>query len=118
MSMEMRKILDFTFVNETKNSRNGFSHVSHVLYNGHEIGYGKVNYLNRTWEYYRYQTSMTRAMDNLIESRLDDLKFWFMNEKGYGKLTADRRKEFEAYAEKDETLNNYYQIRNELRKED
>lgn len=44
-------------------TRNGFKHEATILKNGQEVGFAKVNYLNRTWEAYEYQTAISNAID-------------------------------------------------------
>ena len=41
---------------ETVNTRNGFKHVGNLYHNGIEIASTKINYINRTWETYEYET--------------------------------------------------------------
>jgi hypothetical protein len=45
-------------------TRNGFKHEATILKNGSQVGFAKVNYLNRTWEAYEYQTAIQKAIDN------------------------------------------------------
>ena len=58
---------NFEIKNESRNRRNGFSHDSTLLFNGVEIGKASVHWSNRTWESYRFQTSMLRVVDEAIE---------------------------------------------------
>ena len=58
---------NFEIKNKSRNRRNGFSHDSTLLFNGVEIGKASVHYYNRTWESYRFQTSMLRVVDEAIE---------------------------------------------------
>jgi len=43
-------------------TRNGFKHEATILKNGSEVGFAKVNYLNRTWEAYEYQTAIKKLL--------------------------------------------------------
>ena len=77
--MDIRKIKklenmkhEFQFVNEWGRTRNGFYHKStlFMLYdNGGscDVNTAKVNYLNRTWESYNFQTSMQRCVLDFID---------------------------------------------------
>ena len=58
---------NFEIKNESRNRRNGFSHDSTLLFNGVEIGKASVHWYNRTWEDYRFKTSMLRVVDEEIE---------------------------------------------------
>ena len=59
----------YLFVNQTRCHRSGFTHVSIVMRNNCEIAEGKAHWVNRTWEYYRYELSMKNAVYNLIEEQ-------------------------------------------------
>ena len=61
------KFKNFEIKNKSRNRRNGFSHDSTLLFNGVEIGKASVHYYNRTWEDYRFKTSMLRVVDEAIE---------------------------------------------------
>ena len=61
--------LDLTVVCETQNTRNGFRHLATVPY---QVGStrlitAKVNYINRTWERFQYETVLDRIGDALLE---------------------------------------------------
>ena len=61
------KLKNFEIKNKSRNRRNGFSHDSTLLINGVEIGKASVHYYNRTWESYRFQTSMLKVVNETIE---------------------------------------------------
>ena len=71
------------------------------------IGQGKVNYLNRTWEWYHFQTSMIRAVENRIAERRDRLESIYRRNNGIKRMTAAKRGEFEKICEADETIRLY-----------
>lgn len=116
--MEIKKIEMngnvYEFVNETKDTRHGFAHVSTLLINNYEAMKHRCNYLNRTWERYRYQTSMKGCMCDLIEELIERLKEQFMTVNMYGKMTDKRRKEFENVLKSNELYNEYVAVKNEL----
>ena len=105
----------YTFVNETVNTRNGFAHISRLFIDGIQVSENKVNYLNRTWEQYRYQTAMMGAVHKLIKERKDDLERAFKHANGIKKMTESRRKELEDIWNKDEFLDEYYELYNAIR---
>ena len=45
----------------------GFSHDSTLFFDGVEIGKASAHWVNRTWEDYRYKTSMLKVVDEHIE---------------------------------------------------
>lgn len=52
---------------EWVNTRNGFKHVATLLLDGREQESVKINYLNRTWERYEYESVLKKLHD---ESRV------------------------------------------------
>lgn len=59
------------FVNEYENSRNGFNHKTTAFRGAYEYGTYKVHYINRTWEMYTYQSSMSNAVSTIYEEELN-----------------------------------------------
>ena len=86
----------FTFVCESKNTRNGFKHECSLFINNYHSFDGVCYYLNRTWEKYRYQSVMLRAVANMRDYYADCIKCEFMHENNYTRLTAKRRGELNA----------------------
>lgn len=118
--MEIKKInvngRQYEFVNESRNTRNGFAHDTTLFINNCERVNQTCHYLNRTWECYRYQTVMLKAINTLEGWQIDRLTTKFKNEKGYAKLTAKRKEELNSILETDELLKEYKEVKNELRK--
>ena len=79
-----------TVVARSEKTRNGFKHVVDLYIDGDLVDSAKVNYLNRTWESYEYQT----ALKKLIE----DTTHLSEEEKGQGmqftkdRITVERKK--------------------------
>ena len=68
--MEIRKLKNgYQFVNESGYTRNGFYHKSTLFQDNREVTSAKVNYINRPWECYSYQTSMRMAVSDYIEEK-------------------------------------------------
>lgn len=70
--MELKKVItkngnEYIIINEFINTRNGFAHKSTLTKNGYEIESHRVNYINRTWECYTYQTSMRGLINKIME---------------------------------------------------
>lgn len=64
LKMKIFKLDDvFSIVCETKDTRNGFCHIAVLLCNGNEREKAKCNYLNRTWEYFTYETVILKLVD-------------------------------------------------------
>lgn len=64
------KVNNCIYVCWTTKTYNGFAHTCKVIDadKNIELATAKVNYLNRTWESYRYQTVMKRAQDRLHDA--------------------------------------------------
>lgn len=100
--MEIRKFTvgdyDYEFVCESGNTRNGFYHKASLFKSNKDsswkIAESKVNYLNRTWESYRYQTAMSNALYDYSNERYERLLKDFKNSRGYAKMTQKRYDEF------------------------
>jgi hypothetical protein len=75
-------------------TRNGFKHTATLLLNGIERENVKVNYLNRTWESYEYQTVLNKLIDNskiLTDQEKEKAKNYIKNYKeqnSFGALSA------------------------------
>lgn len=113
--MDIRKIKklenmehEFQFVNEWGRTRNGFYHKStlFMLYdNGGscDVNTAKVNYLNRTWESYNFQTSMQRCVLDFIENRFYYFIKDYKDENGISRLPKNKRTELKQEFEKLDT---------------
>jgi len=53
-----------TIVANASKTRNGFKHTATLYIDGVEVDSAKVNYLNRTWESYEFQTVMQKLVDS------------------------------------------------------
>lgn len=71
--METKKVMvlgkEYLFVNESIGNRSGFVHRSTLMENDREVATYKIQYINRTWESYRYQSVMMGLVYNLIDSK-------------------------------------------------
>lgn len=112
----LKKIDNYTFVCNSRNTRSGFAHDCTLYEGDYEIATATCHYINRTWECYRYQTVMLKAINTLEGWQIDRLTTKFKNEKGYAKLTAKRKEELNSILEADELLKEYKEVKNELKK--
>lgn len=108
---------NITFVNESKNTRNGFKHVSDLYLDGscYPISTGVRYYLNRTWEYYQYQSSMIEAVEQLIAEKTADIKRNLKERNGWKIINDNRYKVVNAAVENDEQINFYNSILEHLK---
>ena len=71
--MENVNVNGYEFENEYGETRNGFYHKTILKdKNGNEIADYRINYLNRTWERYTFQTVMMGCISSLIENKFVD----------------------------------------------
>ena len=103
------------FINHWRKTRSGFAHDTSLYINGRPICDATCNYLNRTWEWYRYQTVMLEAAqkagDDLYKRELP----YFKRKNQYDKLTAKRKQEFESYLNTLADYQLYTNIKNYLK---
>lgn len=104
----------YIFVNESKGTYNGFKHISKLFKNNYLLNESKVNYINRTWEYYTFQTSMKKCIYELIELKKEDLRARFKQDKNINKITKKYDKELNKYFKSDLQLKRYYKIYKKL----
>ena len=93
----LKKIDNYTFVCNSRNTRSGFAHDCTLYEGDYEIATATCHYLNRTWECYQYQTVMHKAVRNAMDNIENSCLFVFKREKGYEKMTAKRKEEFEKF---------------------
>ena len=103
----IRKITDgesealFTFECDTRNYSHGFVHrcdLRGVDFHGGLISaHNKCTYYNRTWEEWDYQSVCIVAVRGLIEEAKNNLLDSFKSERGYERMTAKRRDEFDSW---------------------
>lgn len=61
------------FVCDVAKTRNGFKHTCTLFVDERELVAVKINYLNRTWERFQYQSVMLKAIDSAM-TILEDRK--------------------------------------------
>ena len=84
----------YEFINSIRSTRNGFAHDTELLKNDYyNIGRGTAYYINRTWEYYRYQTVMKRCINNIIEEKYNNFIVNYKVENNIKRITAEKRAE-------------------------
>lgn len=68
----------FTFQCASVSRNSGFAHIVKLYKNGFEIAHTSVQYYNRTWESYKYQTAMSKCvrkeMERILKEGLADYK--------------------------------------------
>ncbi len=54
---------DYSVMCESQGTRMGFRHIAIIMVKGYELGRVKCTYQNRTWESYRFQLVLQKALD-------------------------------------------------------
>lgn len=95
---------EIVFVNQFRDTTSGFAHDTTIFYDGCSFAEATCHYLNRTWERYQYQSVMMKAVNNALDHYTEDFKRYYMENRGWKKMTAARRETFEAYLENKEII--------------
>lgn len=106
---------DISFYNRSEGTRNGFRHISSMFLDNESAGRGVCNYINRTWEWYTFQTSMICAVKNRIAERQDRLENIYRRNHDIKRMTAAKRGEFEKILDADETIQLFRAVLKNLR---
>ena len=85
--------IDFNFYNKSRSNRSGFIHESVLYANGQKIGSYKIQYYNRTWEAYQYQSVMKNLVYNLISGYTENYKINYKKDKNIKRLTEVKKDE-------------------------
>lgn len=85
----------YEFINSFRGNRSGFVHETTLYRNGKWYGENKIQYYNRTWERYEYQSVMRGCVSKLLEECKKAYKTAWKNDHGIKRLTESKRKEME-----------------------
>ena len=96
---------DYIFYNSFRGNRSGFVHETELYKNNYNIGWNKVQYYNRTWEVYTYQSVMKGLVSYLLEDCRKAYKTAWKNEHGIKRLTEEKRKAMQEDLEKNPPAN-------------
>lgn len=108
-------IKDYEIVNQSRDNRSGFVHESTVFYHGVAVITNKVQYHNRTWECYEFQSSMSGAIHKLLDMRTDRITKQFKQQNNIKRLTEKTRKQLENLMQNDEAYKEYKLMLKEIR---
>ena len=96
---------------ESWNNRNSWGHEVTIYKNNNEIiGRAKIRYYNRTWECYRYRTTILKAIVDAIARITTEAKKTYKELHNYQVLTKKRAAEFAEYLTKDPEYNMYNEL--------
>lgn len=105
----------FEFVCETyENSRN-WGHKVNLFKNGTEISKAKKTYINRTWEAYRYQSCMLKAIEQEIDEQKEYLKENYKDENNIYKMGKKDKQILENIIANNENIQVLLELREKVR---
>ena len=108
---------EFIFYCKARNTKHGFAHDCSMQYNN---GYSEINkscfYLNRSWEYWRFQSACLACITELINRRVDAQKRLYLENNGYKRMTASRKEHFQQFIDNDKYLKILQDVKTELYK--
>jgi len=106
--------LVFTFICYWHGNRSGFKHETELHSNGF-YGTASVQYYNRTWESYDYQSVIWKLVDNLLEREKTYLKDRFKEENGIQKITKKRTQAFEYFCNSSDRFKTLTELERKIR---
>lgn len=106
---------DIVFLNTARSTRNGFAHDSSLIVDGCRMGEHTAHYLNRTWEYYRFQTAMLGAIDSALDYRLERMKENFKYENKLTRIAGANKEKLHELYNKNETIQLLKLLRDEVK---
>lgn len=115
-----KELKDYTIVNESFYNRSGFKHRSVLIYNNgvtgsHEVARNEVQYYNRTWECYEFQSSMSGLINNLKDIKTEHLKNQFKQDNNIKRLTEKTKKQLNEIVNNNEAIKLYNLMLNEIK---
>lgn len=81
----------------TWQTRRAWGHEVEVYEDGCRVAKKKTRYYNRTWESYEYKCTILGAISSLLLSAKAECMAAFKRERGYKRMTAARRNDFDKY---------------------
>lgn len=81
---------EYIFYNHSRGNYSGFVHESELVRNYTVIGRNKIQYYNRTWERYTYQSVMKGLVHDLMEDFMEEYKTEWKNSHGIKRLTKQK----------------------------
>jgi hypothetical protein len=114
--MEIRKLSNgYQFVNNSRGNRSGFVHETTLFNNnGLEVGNYKIQYYNRTWECYQFQTVMKNCISKIIEEKKDNFIRLAKEKYNIKRLTKEKREQAEQVFEEMEQIKELRKMYKEL----
>lgn len=87
--------VEYMFINSGRSNRSGFVHETELFRNDRLINRNKVQYYNRTWECYIFQSVMKGCVYQLINEAKENFVTAWKNANGIKRLTARKKEQME-----------------------
>lgn len=84
---------EYEFINSSRGNRSGFVHETRLYKNGDLIGEHKIQYYNRTWESYQYESVMKGLVNILLGCEFDRFKAYWKQKHNVKRLTKAKESE-------------------------
>ena len=65
---------EYMFINHSRGNRSGFVHETELYKNDSFIGSYRIQYYNRTWEVYQFQSVMRGVLNTIIGEEFENFK--------------------------------------------
>lgn len=84
---------EYLFVNESRSNRSGFVHETKLYKNGNLWGEYHIQYINRTWECYQYQSVMRGVVNSILDAEFEYFEKKYRRQHNIKRLTAKKHDE-------------------------
>lgn len=105
----------YEFVCEYFETYRNWGHKVCLLKNGRELQKAKCIYINRTWENYRFQTCMLKALSQEIEEQIEELKARYKRENNINRMSKKHNEKLEEVIETDNYMQELVEVRKQVR---
>ena len=117
--MEVKRIIcksgrEYNIVNEYWETSRAWGHKSTLIAPWGDIGSRKVKYLNRTWEYYRYQSCMSGLINDILEKDLKDYITQYKEKNDIARLTSLKKDMIKAEWQENEYIQDLMEIKERI----
>ena len=117
--MEVKRIIcksgrEYNIVNEYWETSRAWGHKSTLIAPWGDIGSNKVTYLNRTWEYYRYQSCMSGLLNDILEKDLKDYITQYKEKNDITRLTSLQKDMIKAEWQEKEYIQDLMEIKERI----
>lgn len=91
--MDIIKYKDITIILESKSNYYGFKHLATLIYGYSKRAKTSIQYYNRTWEVFTYQTIINKIINIELESIEQTQKDLYKESNNIKRLTKEKEKE-------------------------